>query len=319
MDERRIPQLSVIVPVYNAEHYIARCARSLFGQTMQDIEYIFIDDCTPDASMDILLKVLEDYPSRKPLVRTFRMPSNSGQAAVRMKGLELAAGEYIGWCDSDDEVPAEAYEKMYSRAIGADADIVTCDFLISDGNGSTVSSGAAAPGRELSQMLLSRCPWSLCNRIIHRRLLERPLIPPVADMGEDMVISFQLIDRARTVAHVPEPLYVYWQNPASTSNAAGLQKAIARWEASRRNSDLLLDYFASSGRFKADSPQIVAFKYRARRYLEPYLKAPQVYSLWRSTYPEVDKVLVFTRGIPLKRKILYLLMYIRIYPYLKRR
>ena len=317
MEERQIPKLSVIVPVYNAEPYIERCARSLFGQSLDDIEFIFIDDCSLDASMDILLRVLDDYPARKPLVKTFRMPSNSGQAAVRMKGLEFASGEYIGWCDSDDEVLPDAYGKLYAKARETCADIVTCDYLISDGKTRKEMCGQATPGKELSGMMFSRCPWSLCFRIVHRRLLERPLIAPVANMGEDMVISFQLAARAHSFAHVPEALYVYWQNPESTSNAPGLQKAMARWEASKKNSDLLISLFEHSGEFDIKSPETVAFKYRARRYLEPFFKNPEVYSVWRNTYPEIDRVMLFTPGIPLKRKILYVLMYLRIYPYLK--
>lgn len=60
-----MPNVSVIIPVYNVEQYIERCARSLFGQTLDDIEYIFVNDCTPDKSMEVLARVLEDYPARK--------------------------------------------------------------------------------------------------------------------------------------------------------------------------------------------------------------------------------------------------------------
>lgn len=59
-----MPKVSVIVPVYGVENYIERCARSLFEQTLGDIEYLFIDDCTPDNSIDVLKRVLKDYPLR---------------------------------------------------------------------------------------------------------------------------------------------------------------------------------------------------------------------------------------------------------------
>ena len=60
-----MPKVSVIIPVYGVEKYIERCARSLFKQTLDDIEYLFIDDCTPDDSVDVLRNVLEEYPNRK--------------------------------------------------------------------------------------------------------------------------------------------------------------------------------------------------------------------------------------------------------------
>ena len=62
-------KVSVIIPVYNVEKYIEHCARSLMEQTLMDIEYIFVDDCTPDHSMEILQRVLTDYPERLENIR----------------------------------------------------------------------------------------------------------------------------------------------------------------------------------------------------------------------------------------------------------
>ena len=95
-----MPAVSVIIPVYKVEPYMARCARSLFSQTMEDLEFIFIDDCSPDRSIDVMREVLEEFPERKDQVVVYRMPRNSGQAAVRMQGLALARGEYVIHCDT---------------------------------------------------------------------------------------------------------------------------------------------------------------------------------------------------------------------------
>ena len=121
-----MPKISVIVPIYNVSAYIERCARSLWEQTLDDIEYIFINDCTPDNSMEILEKVLKDYPQRKSQTRIFKMPTNSRLAAVRRHGIKLAAGEYIIHCDADDWVDTNLYEKMYNEAIQSNADVVIC-------------------------------------------------------------------------------------------------------------------------------------------------------------------------------------------------
>ena len=72
-----MPKVSVIVPVYNVAEYIERCARSLFEQTLDDMELIFIDDCTPDNSVEIIKRVLDEYPQRKQQTRIFKMPTNS--------------------------------------------------------------------------------------------------------------------------------------------------------------------------------------------------------------------------------------------------
>lgn len=81
------PKVSIIVPIYRVEEYIERCAESLFAQTFDDIEYIFVDDCSPDKSVEILQRTLEKYPHRKRLTRIERLSSNSGQAAVRRQPL----------------------------------------------------------------------------------------------------------------------------------------------------------------------------------------------------------------------------------------
>lgn len=60
-----MPKVSIIIPVYGVEKYIERCSRSLFEQTLDDLEYLFIDDCTPDKSIDVLKNILEEYPNRK--------------------------------------------------------------------------------------------------------------------------------------------------------------------------------------------------------------------------------------------------------------
>ena len=117
-------KVSVIIPVYGVEKYIARCAHSLFSQTMREgIEFIFIDDCTPDRSIDILCEVLEQYPHRKAQTRIVKMPTNSGLPAVRRHGIQLAKGDYIIHCDSDDWVDIRMYETMYRKAMEENADI----------------------------------------------------------------------------------------------------------------------------------------------------------------------------------------------------
>ena len=73
------PKISVVIPVYGVEKYIEQCARSLFEQTMQEgIEYVFVDDCSPDRSIEILEEVFKEYPHRDPQVKIIRHPKNPG-------------------------------------------------------------------------------------------------------------------------------------------------------------------------------------------------------------------------------------------------
>ena len=86
------PKLSVVVPVYNVSKFIERCARSLFEQTLDDIEFIFVDDCSPDDSIDILRRVMLDYPERKDNIHIIRHSINKGLPAARNSGLSTARG-----------------------------------------------------------------------------------------------------------------------------------------------------------------------------------------------------------------------------------
>ena len=112
-----MPKVSVVIPIYGVEKYIERCAVSLFEQTLHDIEFVFVDDCTPDHSIEILKQVIEKYrpcfEEKNYAVRIERMSSNSGLPTVRRHGVSWCSGEYVTHCDSDDWVAPNMYELLY--------------------------------------------------------------------------------------------------------------------------------------------------------------------------------------------------------------
>lgn len=122
--------ISVIIPIFRVEAYIERCARSLMEQTLEEVEFIFVDDCSPDGSVDVLQRVIADYPEREGQVRIIRHERNRGLPAARNTGLTEATGEYIFHCDSDDFIERDAVEKMYEIAKKEDADIVYTDWYL---------------------------------------------------------------------------------------------------------------------------------------------------------------------------------------------
>lgn len=94
------PKVSVIVPVYKVEKYIERCVRSLFGQTLDGLEFIFVNDCTPDKSMEVLNNVILDYFSFiPPNIKICSHSVNKGVASARNTGLDNAtlANTLDGW------------------------------------------------------------------------------------------------------------------------------------------------------------------------------------------------------------------------------
>ena len=119
-------KVSVIIPFYKVERYIKRCATSLLTQTLDDVEFIFVDDASPDSSRDILLSVIKEHPEKAVTILTHQ--SNKGLPAARNTGLGVATGDYIYHCDSDDWLEPDMLEKLVGSAERNDADIVYCDF-----------------------------------------------------------------------------------------------------------------------------------------------------------------------------------------------
>lgn len=107
-------KVSVIVPVYNAEHTVGRCWKSLASQTERDIEVVFVDDCSTDGS----LQLLQGFAEADSRCRVVRNERNGGPALARKVGLAAATGEYVIGCDADDYAEPDAMECLLEAAVG---------------------------------------------------------------------------------------------------------------------------------------------------------------------------------------------------------
>lgn len=117
-----LPKVSVIIPVYSCEAYLPACIASLRAQTLNEMEFIFVNDASPDNA----LAILRTAEREDPRVRVIDFPRNLGVSAARNAGLAAAQGEFIGFCDSDDWVEPQMFETLYRAAKDADADISFC-------------------------------------------------------------------------------------------------------------------------------------------------------------------------------------------------
>lgn len=117
-------KISILTPIYGVEKYIEQCARSLFEQSYASIEYIFVDDCTPDKSIGILQSLLKEYPERAQQVRIIHHDRNRGVGAARQTALMAATGDYLLFADSDDMLPEDAVEKLARKADSSHADLI---------------------------------------------------------------------------------------------------------------------------------------------------------------------------------------------------
>ena len=214
------PEISVVIPVYNAEEYIEKCVRSLFSQTFDSIEYCFIDDCSKDNSISIVQNVLEEFPNRKASCKFIRNEINRGVATSRNVGLVLAKGKYIYFCDSDDYLDETMLEKMFLKAESSSADVVMCDFYFSCPDKEEYCSATKWSDDKVASLksyIISY--WTvLWNMLVKRDIYERNKIRFIDGCGfcEDFNVTVKALFIADKVVNVDEALYYYNQlNPKS--------------------------------------------------------------------------------------------------------
>ena len=200
-------KVSIVVPVYGVEKYIERCARSLFTQTFGDIEYIFVNDCTKDSSMQVLEFVMKDYPARN--VRIINKEKNEGLPQARKTGVLASTGDFIMHIDSDDWVEHDIVEKLYARAMEEVADMVYCDWVEEYEDRSVLFSQHPMSIENYYKSILGFKSFSyVWNRLTKRELYDG-IEFPIPYMLEDFVITSQLVSKAMKVSLVQEPLNHY--------------------------------------------------------------------------------------------------------------
>lgn len=207
--------VSVIIPVYNVSKYIARCARSLFEQSLHDIEYIFVDDCTQDNSVEIVKSVLAEYPDRIAQVKIVSHRKNQGLAAARNTGLRHANGEYIAHCDSDDWVERDMYEKLYYEAKSKNLDLVACDYFMEYDRSQALWNEVSELHQEDKLRLLETYISSgftvIWNKLVRRDIYFSNNITAYEglDFCEDYGLSVRLMYWSQRYGRYPVPLYHY--------------------------------------------------------------------------------------------------------------
>lgn len=304
------PRVSVIVPVYGVEQFIERCARSLFEQTLDDIEYLFIDDCSPDGSIEVLKEVLEEYPQRKNQVVIHRMDMNSGQAVVRHWGMQNATGEYIIQCDSDDWIDTDMYRTMYERAVETDADFVVCNYCESNGNEiKEVIQGSHTEDAKVffENIIYQTDQWSLCNKLFRRTLLKEDLIYPKYAMGEDYVLCLQLVWNSSRMAYVDKTYYYYYTNERSLTKSVTIDTIERRYYQSVGNADDILRFLNEKGLYDRYKDAIDCVLLNKKNILLPLIGGKKFYKLWYNTFPDLNYRILLNRRLPFNSKVKHLI------------
>lgn len=205
-------KISVIVPVYNTEKYLPACLDSLLAQTFKNIEIICIDDGSTDNSYEILVQ----YAKKDTRIKVFQQ-SNQGVAAARNKALELAQGEWLAFCDSDDTVPPRAYEYLYNAT--KDVDVVIGDYCKINDFGEKLKH--KKKGKENSDLVAAMFTMTvLWTKLIKRSfVLNNKIKLQEVSVGEDMIFLADIIAKNPKYKIISKTVYYYWEHNKDNSKS----------------------------------------------------------------------------------------------------
>ncbi|CEF51219.1 glycosyltransferase family A protein [Lactococcus petauri] len=231
-----LPMISVIVPVYNAEQYLAECLDSILGQTYQNLEVILINDGSTDNS----LKIIEKYAENDVRIKAFSI-ENSGPAKCRNFGLEHFSGDYLMFIDSDDYICKDLIENLFSY-VKTDSEIAMCKFSkdvhkVGAGDKSLITQTEMFVDSVKQMYSPSFASSGPVCKLYGRKIFDKLRFPTIA-MYEDAAISLQALSFASKVSFIDYFGYYYRFNPESITNTKISEKNFAIFDKNR----IVLDF-----------------------------------------------------------------------------
>ena len=273
------PAISVVIPLYNVEKYIAECLDSVLAQTFQDFEVIVVDDCSTDNSVAIVESYAEKFGGRLKLPR---MKKNTGGAGLPCnKGIELARGEYIYFIDPDDAITPTALEELYTAAKKFDADVIHCEkwYLVPDRFWydteikKRIKPSSHPAGEkifitqptfltdDLEQRVMdfskAWLAWGMWNQLIRRDFIVKNKITFGNFITQDMIFTICEICCAKKYLVVPNVVYFYRKREGSaTTEQLNIARIINKRVKAVKRGILHLDKFLNGIDFYSRRPDL---------------------------------------------------------------
>lgn len=281
-------KVSVLVPFYNVEKYVGRCVESLFSQTYSNIEYVFVNDCTPDNSMDIINEYIDKFNVRNKCV-IINHEVNKGISASRNDCLDNATGDYILFIDSDDYIDKDMVELLVKAAIESNADISGCGYIEEYKDRSVempqrYTNNHVEMMRAITLLTIKGVMWKL---LIRRSIVEENQVRFIPDntMVDDYLFCCQVFFYAKRFASVDKCMYHYIQyNPNNYSktrefNITSQAKAIIKTE----------EFYKENGVYELVKDELLQRKFISKL---PLLLNKNCYNvkLWRELFPESNNI-----------------------------
>lgn len=298
----RVPKISTIITIYNCEKYIEQCIRSLLEQSLDNIEYVFINDATLDKSVTILYNIIEEYPNRKKNIKIIHLDKNGGVSNARHIGIKNATGEYIIHCDSDDWVERDMYERLYNKAKDTDADIVGCNFRheFYDTQYDFHQQYADTVEENISRLINGKIFPSLCTSLTRRSLIEENNIsfPKGLNMGEDLYFNLQLYLCAKKIVCLDWAPYHY----RHTENSSCVQRTRKSIDSDIAIANMIEQIMKEKNLYEKYAADIEYRKFFSKLPLMTDLSNNKNYKDWLNTYPETNSNIWKYKQLDWKRK-----------------
>lgn len=222
-----MPEISVLIPAFNCEKYVARCLDSVLGQSFSDIEVIVVDDGSTDGTLGII----NENAARDRRLKVVVHQENSGVLWARKTLIESASGTFLMFVDSDDEILPDACERLHRVALDTGADIVAAGYEWISKDGTVVLKSCELPYGDDSYGFAMAMAADKMNRFLCTKLFRRELFfgheityRKHHNACEDELISYQIAPYVKKVVRIPEPVYKYYYTPSSLTHLFHLEK-----------------------------------------------------------------------------------------------
>ncbi len=298
-------KVSVIVPVYGVEKFIARCIESILNQTLRGIELIIVDDATKDRSMQIADSVIRNHKGILPDIRIVRHEANKGLPDARNTGLSAARGEYVFHFDSDDYADPGMLAMLYDTAKCEDADIVWCDWFLTTENGDRYMKqpSYSSPDEAVRGMLGGAMKFNVWNKLVRRHLYESSSVefPSGLGMGEDLTM-IRLFANATRAVYVPMAFYHYVKTNTGAFSNTYSEKHLRQL---RKNVHSLSCYLKEKFGNAYDT-EIEFLKLEVKFPFLLMKDHKRFHKLWREWYPESNRFIKRNRYISSRSRYIQL-------------
>lgn len=236
------PLISIIVPVYKVEAYLAECLESILKQTYSNLEIILVDDGSPDRSGAIC----DEYARKDSRVKAYHK-ENGGVSSSRNYGLSVAHGDWIGFADPDDWIDPDMFEKMLAAALETNADMAICGYIFEYTTGPQKVRDwerRLLVGRDeiakayFKEKFFKDFLWSKLTR---RSFFENGLQFPLGMLYEDAVVTDELLQHTEVIICLPDCFYHYRKRASSIVQTRSVQNEMDFWDSRMHRFELLKD------------------------------------------------------------------------------